>query len=296
MDKISRQKSEEGRAHCSKAESHLEVSYWRLKFSPDWDSAADEYSKAATCFKIAKSWDECLNAHENACTGYKNSGSIYHAAKQLDMSTLICRDKGDLSKIESLASRGGLMYRQSGYPEAAKGLLTKAAKMIEQSLPMDAASLYKKACETVTTEDRHAEGAQHLESAAKLMVRNKHYDEAADILHHALCLYSEGGAGHTAGRTVLRLVLVQLGRGDSVAASKVYSTWGGYCGTYDAQLILQLTKGFNELDHDLAVQGLNSSTLKDLDNDYVRLARNLVPPPAIGGTAGDEDDGEIDLC
>ena len=47
-------------------------------------------------------------------------------------------------QIEKLASRGGLLYRQSGYPEAAKQLLTKAAKIVESSLPEDAVSLYKK--------------------------------------------------------------------------------------------------------------------------------------------------------
>ena len=29
-----------------------EVSYLKLKFSPDWDSAADEFNKAAVCFKV----------------------------------------------------------------------------------------------------------------------------------------------------------------------------------------------------------------------------------------------------
>eukprot|EP00088_Acartia_fossae_P054615 TRINITY_DN6294_c0_g2_i1.p1 TRINITY_DN6294_c0_g2~~TRINITY_DN6294_c0_g2_i1.p1 ORF type:complete len:311 (-),score=78.13 TRINITY_DN6294_c0_g2_i1:412-1311(-) len=294
---LSVQKAEEGRAHCAKAEKYLEVSWVRLKFSEDWDSAADEYSKAATCFKIAKSWDECIAAHEKACTGYANSGSLYHAGKQLDLAMLIARDKGELSKIEKLASRGGLLYRQSGYPEAAKQLLTKAAKIVESSLPEDAVSLYKKACETVGTEDRPLEGAQFIESAAKLMVRVKKFDEAAELLHHALGLYSEAGAGTRAGRTVIKLVIVQLGRGDSVAASKAYKTYGGYCGSFEASMLSQLTQGFTELDHEQAKAALGSSILKDLDNDYVRLVRDLKPPPELGGGQdGEDDDGEIDLC
>lgn len=295
---VSNHKADEGRAHCGKAEKYLEISWWRLKFVQDWDSAADEYSKAATCFKIAKSWDECLVAHENACTGYKNSGSLYHAGKQLEQSVLIARDKGDLQQIEKLASRGGLLYRQSGYPEAAKQLLTKAAKILESSLPEDAVSLYKKACETVSTEDRPLEGAQFLETAGKLLVRVKKYDEAAEILFDALGLYNEAGAGSKAGRTVLKLVLVQLGRGDSVAAHKAYATYGGYCDSFQAQVVIQLTQGFTELDHDKAKAGLSSPHLLDLDNDYVRLARSLQPPAASNnnGGGGDDSDGDIDLC
>ena len=62
------------------------------------------------------------------------------------------------------------------------------------------------------TEDRPAEAAQHLETAAKLMVRTKQYDRAAEALHTTLQLYSESGGTAAAGRVVLNLVLVQVGK------------------------------------------------------------------------------------
>jgi hypothetical protein len=34
------------------AEKHLKTSPLKLKFSPDWDPAGDEFSRAATCFKV----------------------------------------------------------------------------------------------------------------------------------------------------------------------------------------------------------------------------------------------------
>ena len=56
-------------------------------------------------------------------------------------------------------------------------------------------------------------------------------------------------------------------------------------------------QGFTELDHEKAKAALGSSILKDLDNDYVRLVRELKPPPDLGdGLNGEDDDGEIDLC
>ena len=66
------------------------------------------------------------------------------------------------------------------------------------------------ASETVGTEDRTIEAAQHMETACKLMVRVKQYDRAADALHQTLQLYSEGGAGAAAGRVVLAFILVQV--------------------------------------------------------------------------------------
>ena len=52
-----------------------------------------------------------------------------------------------------------------------------------------------------------------METAAKLMVRVKEYDQAAETLHTALQLYSQGGGGGAAGRVVLNLILVQVIRG-----------------------------------------------------------------------------------
>jgi len=283
-------KNGEGLQHLTNAEKYLETSFFKLKFSPDWDSSADEFNKAAICFKVAKKWTACKEAHLRACEGYANSGSLYHAGKQLDQAMLICKEQNDFTDIESLASRGGLLYRQAGSPEAASQLLVKAAKIIELSLPQNAIGLYKKACETVGTEDRPVEAAQHMETASKLMVRCKQYDAAADAMHTTLELYSEGGAGAAAGRVVLGLILVQIVRGDSVAAGKVYSTWGGFLDPQQSGAAQQITEGFSDLDHDTAVSGLTSAAVRTLDNDYVKLARDIVPPVEA------KDDEDLDLC
>ena len=80
------------------------------------------------------SWEDCKAAHLRACEAYANSGSLYHAAKQLDQvnteccvlwnqvivqALLVCKEQGRLEEVEDLASRGGLLYRQAGNPESA---------------------------------------------------------------------------------------------------------------------------------------------------------------------------------
>ena len=45
-------KVQEGQEHLREADRHLETSVWKLKFAPDWDSAANDLSKAAICFKV----------------------------------------------------------------------------------------------------------------------------------------------------------------------------------------------------------------------------------------------------
>jgi len=89
---------------------------------------------------------------------------------------------------------------------------------------------------------------------------------------------------------VLGLILVQIVRGDSVAAGKVYSTWGGFLDPQQSGAAQQITEGFSDLDHDTAVSGLTSAAVRTLDNDYVKLARDIVPPVEA------KDDEDLDLC
>jgi len=133
-----------------------------------------------------------------------------------------------------------------------------------------------------------------MEQAAKLTVRAQQYDKAADLLHNTLSLYSEAGVqGTMHGRVVLALVIVQEKRGDSVAASKVWSQWGGWCDGYQSAAAGDIISGFSDQDGDLARKGLDSPAVKALDNDYVKLARDMEVPR--GGGQGDEDE-ELDLC
>jgi hypothetical protein len=201
--------------------------------------------------QVACSWAECKAAHLRACEAYANSGSLFHAAKQLEGALMVCREQQNLAEVEELAGRGGLLYRQAGSPESASQLLVKAARMVEREWPGRAVGLYEKAADTVGTEDRPAEAGQHLEKAALLAVRAGETDRAAELLHNTLGLYSEAGQGGSQqGRVVLAFVLVQLRRGDSVAAGKVSSRgrqadgrqvrdqWGGWC---DGQQAAALT-------------------------------------------------------
>jgi len=277
-------KRNEGHEHLQKAEKYLETSYMKLKFSPDWDSAANEFNKAAVCFKVSKNWDLCKAARLRGCEAYANSGGLFHAAKQLEEALLICKEEKNMTEVVSLAERAGLLYRQAGSPEAASQLLVKSAKMLEMDQPEQALGLYQKASETVGVEDRPVEAAQHLEAAARLMVRLAKYNTAAETLHTSLGLYSD--AGTSCGRLVVALVLVQVAREDTVAAGKVWSQWGGLCDSSQSGAVNDILNGFNENDGEMARRGLSSPTVMHMDNVYARLARDIVVP----------EDGEDDLC
>ena len=104
--------------------------------------------------------------------------------------------------------------------------------------------------------------------------------------------YYQFWSGTPYGRVVLAFVLVQEKRGDCVAASKVWSQWGGYCDGYQTAAAHDIISGFRERDGDLVKRGLSNASVKALDNDYVKMARDMDVPQS--GAAQDDDD--LDLC
>ena len=162
-------KLQEGDEHVRLAEKALKTSF--TKWSPDHDSAGDEFSQAATCFKVAKRYEKALDALTRACECYKQCRSLYQAAKMLEQSVIMCKESNQLDQITGLAERGGLLYRQHGSPESAAQLLEKGAKILEGPHPDLALELYRKAADTIMVEDRPKQAADYLTKVARLEVK-----------------------------------------------------------------------------------------------------------------------------
>ena len=212
--------------YCRLAEKHLKTSPLKLKFSPDWDPAGDEFSRAATAFKVAKDYQQSKKCLLRAVDCYKEIHSIFQAGKMLEQAVLVSRDMGQMEDIASLAERGALMYRQVNKPESASSLLEKAGKMIEKDLPGEATGLYEKAADTVSTEDRPNVSADFVGKAARLHVRVKNWEKAISCLRSEVAYRQEGGT--SPGQAVMGLLLIELMREDVVAAEKVFKELGGY--------------------------------------------------------------------
>ena len=72
-------KKAEGLEHVRQAEKALKTSL--MKWTPDHDSAGDEFSKAATCYKVAKAHDEALDCLTRAVECYKECKHLYQVSK-----------------------------------------------------------------------------------------------------------------------------------------------------------------------------------------------------------------------
>ena len=134
--------------HCTslhitvQAEKYLKTAPMKLKFTPDWDPAGDEFSRAATCYKVSPVQHPCYmclcrlgrttSSPRRVCCGlwtvtrrstaYSRCSlqlwcgavcrAVVQAGKMLEQAVLVSRDMDKLEDIAELAERGALMYRQ----------------------------------------------------------------------------------------------------------------------------------------------------------------------------------------
>ncbi|XP_034946767.1 gamma-soluble NSF attachment protein-like [Chelonus insularis] len=284
-------KIEEGNAHLRAAEKSLKTGL--LKWKPDYELAADEYNQAATCFRIAKSYKHCKDALLKAADCYKESRSWFHAAKSLEQALLILRDMGDFTEIPNLAHRSCSLYQQHGSQESGATVLDKAGKMLESTDPEAALPLFQRAAEIVIGEDSPRQAAEYLSKAARILVKLKMYDEAANAIRREIGMHQRIEHTPSVGRLAVVLVLIQLARGDQVAAEKAFREWGNYCDAPEIQTLEMLLQAYDNEDANAARVALNSPFIKHMDVEYAKLARGLplpqqeyaVPPAGVRANA-----------
>ncbi|EFN81239.1 Gamma-soluble NSF attachment protein [Harpegnathos saltator] len=280
-------KIEEATEHIRQAEKALKTTL--LKWRPDFEVAADEYSNAATCFRVAKSYKECKECWIKAGDCYKQTRST------IEQALLISKEMGDLSSVSQLAHSACSLFQQHGSPESGVTTLDKAAKMLEASQPEQALELFKRAADIVMGEDSPRHAAEYMSKAARLLVKLQRYDEAADAIRREIGMHQQIKHWQSIGRLTVALVLVQLARDDQVAAEKAFKEWGNYCESPEVQTLETLLQAYDNEDADSARAALNSPFIKHMDVEYAKLARGLslpqqqysVPPAGVRANAAE---------
>lgn len=269
-------KIEEGMEHIKNAEKSLKTSL--LKWRPDYETAAEEYSKAATCFRVAKSYQQCRDCLLKAAENHRQNRGLFYAAKALDQCILICKEMGDLRDIYDMAERAAHMFQSQGSAESATATLEKTAKILESQCPMEALNLYRHAADIAGVQDSKRQAAEYISKVARLHVKLQQYDQAADAIRREIGIHQEHESIQAVGRLVVALVLVQLARGDIVAAEKAFKEWGNYCDPPEIQNLEMLLQAYDEEDRDNAKRALNDPFIKHMDVEYAILARDLRLP------------------
>lgn len=272
----SNKKIEEGLEHIKNAEKSLKTSL--MKWRPDYDNAADEYNKAATCFRNAKAFDQCKNVLLKAADCHKQNRALFYAAKALDQAILVSKELGDLKDIPELAEKAANMFQTQGNGESASSSLDKAAKIIEAQYPEEALRLFQHAADVALVQDNIRQAAEYMSKVARIHVKLRKFEAAADAIRRELGLREQSEAYQSTGRLAVALVLVQIARGDIVAAEKAFKEWGNYCEGPEVQCLEMLLQAYDEEDPEAAKVALNNPFIKHMDVEYAILARDMPLP------------------
>ncbi|XP_070575850.1 gamma-soluble NSF attachment protein-like isoform X2 [Ptychodera flava] len=277
-------KISEGMDRIEKAEKYLKTSLFKWK--PDFDSAADEFNKAGTCFKNARSYDQAKMAYMRAGQALQNNKALFHAAKAYENAAMMLKEMKNLDGAAELMEKAAGMYREHGTPDTAALTLEKAAKMIETVKPARAVELYEHACEVVELEDRPRQAVNSLSQAAKLLVRMKEFDRAVSVLKRERTMYEEMENFPSVNRNLVYTGLVHIHRGDYVAADQVLQHGMRYPGFSDSDMyfgLSQLLTAYDEQDQDRVNSIVSTPLFTYMDNDYAKLAKSIRVPGGGGG-------------
>lgn len=245
-----------------------------LKWTPDHDNAAYQFSQAAMSFKGAGLHQKAIEANDLAIKCYLASqSSAFQAAKCMEQAALSHKELGDFQAASRYYMRAIDIYRTSGHLDTAISTMDRAAKALTDKMPSLAADIYEQASEACSIEDRYRQAAEYCQKAALLYVRSKEYQRAVNISKAEYNCYAQVGDMRHSNRIAMCLILLYLCDKNIVGANEILKSYQMDGDTY--QLAQNLVKGYDKKDARLLHPTLSNSYFNNLDNEYAKIARDL---------------------
>lgn len=246
-----------------------------LKWTPDYDNAANQYAQAAMAFKGAGLHQKAIEANELAVKCYlATQHSAFQAAKCLEQAALSSKEVGDYQGVSKYYSRAIDIYRTIGQMDTGISVMDRAAKALADKVPALAADLCIQASEVSCIEDRYRQAAEYCNRAATLYLKAKEYQRAANIAKEEINCYSQAGDTRTRNRTCMGLILIHLADNNIVGANEILKSCQMDDDVY--HLAQNLVKGYDKRDSKLLNSTLTHSFFSSLDNEYAKIARDLL--------------------
>lgn len=247
-----------------------------LKWTPDYDNAANQFVQAAMTFKGAGLHPKAVEANELAIKCYLSSqNSAFQAAKCMEQAALSCKEIGDVQSVSKYYMRAIDIYRSLGQMDTAISTMDRAAKALTEKMPTLAADIFIQASEACVIEDRYRQAAEYCNKAANLYLKAKDYQRAANIAKEEMNCYNQAGdTSNMCNRIGIGLILIYLADNNIVGANLILKSCQM---SQDIFFLAQnLVTGYDKKDARLLNSTLNNSLFRNLDTEYAKLARDLL--------------------
>jgi len=258
-----------------------------FKWKPDFESAATEYQKAATCFKNAKAHEQAKEAFlKEADCSYKLKYLI-SAAQTLENAASMAKQMKRYEEAGEIYQRASQVYLENGSGDKAAELLAKAGETLKEVNMDKSGEYYADACELYVTEGKEQMGQETFRLAISIHLKLKKYFEALAILKKQTQAYQKVDNKSMLWKCFLSSIIIVLAMGDPVEANKQYQSFGaveGFVATEEARLAAELLDAYEQGDQDKLTAVASKQHISFLEAEVARLAKSL---KAVGG--GDDN-------
>lgn len=230
---------------------------------------------------------------------------------------MLLRDIKEFSEAVTLFEKAIDGYAESGSLDTAAMTVEKAADVLKNddprkalavSLPEDLRissirifQIYQRGLALVQQSDRAKMASQFLKQITKLHLQLNEFKDALGSIREEIEKFVEIREYPRIGQLGIGLVLVDLALEDSVAALKDYSWVVGQSPDFqhseDGRVCENLIGYYDASDNESFQNVLKCGALRSMDNEYLRLMKNLKAPSDSAGTVDAlEDEEDEGLC
>jgi len=282
-----------------------------FKKSPEWAEAAHSYETAANMFRAQHSNGYAVEAYMKAAEAHMNSNSLYLAAKCSETAASILErdNKADEAcRNYELASQ---QYVMANSADRAAAMLMNAAKSVEKTNVEKAVSYYKRACEAVDDgESRLAYDTYKKVIIALIKLRV--INEAIDIAMRLNAIYIEKKHANTLFKNELTIIILLLFNDKFSVAEDYFNMFCGeksdhngtnyvdfgnkFLNSEEGICADDMLNAYANSDQELMNKCTSSFCVKYLDNEVVKITRELRSKVSSGQTQFSNNNNDIDIC
>ncbi|KAL0076580.1 soluble NSF attachment protein [Phycomyces blakesleeanus] len=252
---------------------------------PDWDVAAGCYERAATSFKIAKSYDQAVQAYAKTSEAFFKAGANHLAGKAMESAALILtQNLGQPQRAAEAYQQASDLFMTQGSIDRAAEQLEKAGRAMETTDINAAIEMYSAACTLYEQEDRGRFAIDVFKKAISLLIKSKKYEKAIDMLQRQSVILQKMVSRSHLHKANLSILILILAIGDEVEAGKQFHIMcsdSGFSQSEEAEICQALLQAYEEGDQELMEQTVRRQHVNFLDNEVARLARTLTVPGEV---------------
>lgn len=268
---------ESGDALVAKGDKQMKGGWFRRA---DPDAASQAYKDAANAYRAAGEWELCVGAYEKAAAAFAKNGVGFYAGEMLESAALIAKDKLQAAaRAGDLYKRAARVFVENSNTQKACDVLRKGARALETAAPAEALDLCAAAIDVFREAERMIYTADVYKLAVAIALRQHLLADALEALRQWRAVALAIDRRSDTYKSGLALVVVDLARGDSVAAAKDFEQTcvldTAFVQTPDGQAAARLLDAYDAGAPDDLDAAKRLQALDFLEPEVTKLARRL---------------------